>query len=232
MSIKKILVAGLVVLACWACEETVLEPEEVNIGFDFFPTEVGLFRIYQVEDISVTLVEGEDTTSFQIMEEISEGTLAQNGDSLFIVNSFSRATENDPWLLDSVWSIRRTPLQGITNQRTTTFVSLIFPVEEGRTWDGNALNANNFDEYRMENVSQSFEVQNNLFDSTLTVIQEDNQDTLVNLDRRIEIFAENIGPIYREFTNLRFNTEPNNFGLGIIEEGRSIRFEIIAYGEE
>jgi hypothetical protein len=67
-------------------------------------------------------------------------------------------------------------------------------------------------------VNQSFQINGQKFDKTFSVIQQ-NDSTLVDLKRRIEIYAEGIGMIYQERTNVLYCNSGDCLGKGKIDFG-------------
>jgi hypothetical protein len=59
------------------------------------------------------------------------------------------------------------------------------------------------DSYELKSVNKSLKVGGTTFDRTATVVQQ-NDSTLVNQDKRVEIYAADVGLIYRERVNVQF----------------------------
>ncbi|MCZ6521759.1 MAG: hypothetical protein O6848_09720, partial [Bacteroidetes bacterium] len=139
------------------------------------------------------------------------------------------------WSLDSVWTTRRTAIQGIVVENNTPFVKLVFPVDENKTGDGNVLNTKEFDEYQMVNVFREFVIdslESISFGNTITVIQNDFRDNITMNDVRTEVYAENIGLVYKNIEILQFCADPDCVGLEIVEVGRKLKQKIIDFGKE
>ena len=86
--------------------------------------------------------------------------------------------------------------------------------------------------YTYENTYQPLTFNYMDFNSTLKVIQEYNPDSIVMRDERSEIYAENVGLIYKESIILHYCTENECLGKQIIEQGIDFRQELIGYGNE
>lgn len=85
------------------------------------------------------------------------------------------------------------------------------------------------DTYKVVNFNQPLTLGSFSFDSTLTVIQKDDS-TLTNIDRRKEIYAANVGLVYKDSTVANF-CNPSICDFPVIEFGRKSRQIIIGYGK-
>ena len=79
-----------------------------------------------------------------------------------------------------------------------------FPSELNKTWDGNIKN--NLGEKLYEYISVNDpDVQNNMvFDSTITVLQSDEED-IIEKDYKVEKYAANVGMYYKEDHTVEYN---------------------------
>jgi len=218
----------------WGCNET-LEPQVDRLGFNHFPLDTGNFRIYDVERVEF-LFSGEiDTSNFQLKEVIANARKTANGETIYDLERFTRDSEEENWQLDSVWTARRTSIQAIVVENNVPFVKLTFPIDENKTWDGNVLNIRPPDEYTMVNLFNSFLLDTAdavSFENTITVVQNDLRDPITRIDVRKEVYAENIGLIYKETEFLLFCADPDCLGQGIVEVGTILKQQLIDFGEE
>ena len=70
------------------------------------------------------------------------------------------------------------------------------------------------------------------FGNTITVIQNDFRDNITMNDVRTEVYAENIGLVYKNIEILQFCADPDCVGLEIVEVGRKLKQKIIDFGKE
>ena len=219
----------LIFLLCISCDSDTLEPDASRLGYTFFPLEKGLFKVYDAEEIQYSVL-GFDTTRYQLKEVVADSFLNQTATYTYVIHRFSRPGENVPWGLDSVWTARQTPLQAITIENNVSFVKLIFPVKEEVVWDGNALNANETDNYVIKDAFGT-KTYNDAEVRTVSVLQGDEEDLLIK-DFREEIFAEHIGLVEKTFIKLAFCNDSDCFGQKVIERGRSLQLTLIDHGKE
>ena len=213
-----------------SCSTNSLEPETVDLGTEFFPLETGQYVDYQVENIQFTLINDPDTNRYQIRELIADTFTDINGDPAFRLERFRRANASAVWQLDSVWVAKRSLSQAIVVQSNLPLIKLTFPLEEVKPWDGNILNGLDKDLYEITNLNKAFTIDNFNFTKTLKVIQS-NDSSLVSMDRRNEIYAENVGLIYKDSIVVTFCTESFDC-FTQIESGRKSTQAVIGYGKQ
>ncbi|MEO1052192.1 MAG: hypothetical protein AAFX87_16285 [Bacteroidota bacterium] len=229
---RRLTLISLTVLILGACGETVA-PDTVRVGFDFFPLETGQFREYDVEEITFDIFGNIDTARFDLREQVVDSFVNQAGDLTYILHRSTRLNEMEDFELQTVWSARRNANQAVQIEENIPFIKISFPIDNELSWDGNALNTLDEDQYEMDSIfSRYITLNNDTIDNTLTVIQNDNQDFIIMQDRRVEIYGLNIGLVSRQSTLLNYCDDPDCIGQQIIETGSIITQTITAYGKE
>ena len=194
-------------IALSSCDKT----EEVNFNYkyDYYPKEEGHFVIYNVDSIIFDdFNQTSDTFDYQI-KQVVDSTFEDNlGRTAYRLTRFYRANSNLPWTFSQVWYFvpTQTTLEVVEdNQR---FVKLLFPPYPGITWHGNQYititNGNEYLEgweYEMLTVDEPETVGNLQFDSTITVLQDDNENLIEKVYAK-EIFAKHVGLVYKQLLNL------------------------------
>lgn len=226
-----LLVPGLVHLFLLSsCQSTVSEP--VASGYDYFPLETGRYVIYNVQEQQYKLNAPPVERTYQCKEVIGAAYADVTGQPAYRLMRYRRATENQPWQADSVWSARLTGNEVIRTENGLDFVKLMFPVTNRLTWNGNRYNSSEPAEYAMRNVGQAYYVVDKEFGETVTVVAQDDS-TLVSQDKRIDVYARQIGLIYKESAQLQFCTAtPACIGRSQIDYGIRQVYRIRTYGKE
>lgn len=224
-------------LSLWlfhSCESTVQNMGNTIKDRQFYPLHTGDFRIYQVREKIYSLLNNPviDSVEYQLREVVAGSYLNEENDSSFILKRYWRAADTATWTIDSVWTVRKTSSNVVLNQGNTPFVKLIFPVDNELTWDGNAMNSRKEEIYKYEHVYEPYESGGISFDETTTVIQSDINLPNFRQDFRFEIYAIDVGLIYKESINLQYCITEDCFGKHIIEQGREYKQELIEYGKE
>lgn len=211
------------------CSET-LAPDPDKVGFNYFPLEIGEFRIYQVQKIEYSLFVPTDTANYQLKEQVVDTFSTQN-EINYILHRFSRDSSTDNWQLDSVWTARRTQNHAIVVENNIPFVKMVFPISLNKVWDGNLFNASPPDEYQITDIGRSLETPAGTFVNNLTIFENNDPDTLIFQDIRQSIYALNVGLVYKNSSILDFcNTEPGC--LGTLEFGTKFEQILTDYGKE
>ena len=170
--------------------------------------------VYDVQQTQYALTQLPVTKTYQLKED---ATMAVDGKNIFI-ERYQRENDTQKWTIDSVFTAKKELDKVLRTENNVTFVKLIFPISEGLKWNGNAYNSLGNDTYELKKMFQPFQTNGQNFNRTLTVIQQ-NDSTLVDLKRRIEVYAEGVGMIYQEKTNVSYCNSGDCLGKGKIDFG-------------
>lgn len=197
-----------------ACEEEP-DPSPTDLGYNYYPLEVGKFRLYELDSIvfdpggSGTLV---DTSMGQLREEIVELFEDAAGDTVYRVERSYRRETGTPFQVIKVYTeqLDRQRQQLVRQEDNLRFVKMVFPVRENRSWDGNV----NFDEQinvlvAGESVqmfkSWDYRFERTALDSTIAGIdyadlvhlELANSENVIENRQADEYYAPGIGLVYR-----------------------------------
>jgi hypothetical protein len=207
------------------------EPNDSRLGFTFYPLDAGTFIIYDVEKINYRITGEIDTIKYYLKEAVVDSFLNEENNYTFLLHRSVRTKGND-WRLDSVWTARKTSYQAITVENNIPFIKLIFPFKEKVSWDGNSLNTLKEEIYTMENVNQPITFNNQTFNNSVTIIQKDNQDSIIFLERRKEIYAHEIGLVYKESAAIKYCSQVQCIGKNIIDSGVLLKQTFLESGKD
>jgi hypothetical protein len=213
-----------------ACDSNEVKP--VDIGVHYFPLQTGDYQIYAVNETHYSEVKNPETLVYQLKVEAVDSFPNTDGTYTYVFNRSKRASETATWQAVDTWSVQGSDRELVVSEGNTPFVKLVFPVKKGIVWNGNKFNTRAKDDYTITALDESFAASGITFDKTLTVVQEDNEDFIVSLDKREEVYARNVGLIYKETTQLNYCTRDNCTGQQIIESGVVYKQEIIQYGTQ
>lgn len=201
-----------------------------RVGFQFFPLQVGQSSIYEVEEISYFITGDVDTNRFELKMDVVDSFLNQSGELNYIIHRSIKEDAAEEFSFLETWSAIVDDNRAIEIEGSTPFIRISFPLSAGKEWDGNSINTLDEDTYEMDSLFSTYITTNNdTINSTLTVIQGDNQDFVVELDRRFEVYGENVGLVYREDIQLVYCTDEDCIGQQIIESGRELRQTLISH---
>lgn len=200
------------------------EPPFINMGMDYYPLEIGKYRIFKVDSVIYDQVDTGTvriTNSIYVKEELTD-TLRDNlGNLVYTLERFEKPTLNDSWRLRDVYGVGLMDYELHTMEENLRFIKLKFPVGVHlEAWNGNVyIDENTTVEvagerikifkqwlYEYSEVDEFMQVQNLSFDSTLTVIQA-NDENRITYRYSKESYAKGVGMIKKEMAIL--NTQKN-----------------------
>ena len=199
--------------------------ESVNYYYSYFPLEVDAWIEYDVLDIIHSQL-GSDTAVYQLKEITTEEFLDNEGRLTYRIERYWRDDSNANWSIKDVWYSNKTTTTAEKVEENVRFTKLIFPINTAKYWDGNAFNNLEEWEYYYDSLHKPKLINNLSFDSTITVIQRDNQN-VVQYEKVKEIFAVDIGLIYKSHIDLDINLS----NILDINSGRELEMTVTAYGK-
>lgn len=234
---KNILGVSILLLLMHSCAEDEGTGNPPDLGYAYFPVEIGHFVEYRADSIwhdhpDVNQPGVHDTSSYYIRELVESEFADAAGEVSFRLERFKRNTESDPWNLVDVWFIKRTAQNAQKIEENVRYVKLGFPPSAGSDWDGNALNHRDTWIYRIDSVNAVRSYSGVEYNSTLTVVQRNNKN-FVEDELAYEVYAPGIGLIYRYFRDLDTRLDYTSFPTAQnIRLGNEFIWEITDYGIE
>jgi hypothetical protein len=225
-----------ILVSCNDSEETVAEKDTT-----YFPLKVGAYQIYTVEETQIDQVNTIEL-KYELRTEVTDSFPNQNGGYTYIITRAKRNNSTLPWKAFDSWSARVDDKQAVVNEENIPYVKESFPLLEGKTWNGNLLNAlggnekcgtlqESCDIYSLEDVARPYEINPDLsFAKTITIIQNDDHDAIVGEDVRKEVYAQHVGLIYKETSILEYCTVGSCVGKQEIVKGLIYTQVIHEYG--
>ena len=197
----------------YGCTET----EEINdsvSGKAYFPVSIGDYRIYNVTHLRFDQDTITDSLAFQLRERVD--TLFHNlaGEPTYKI---IRSYRNDPeaqWRDDSVIMVTLSNSMVRRHANNLSLVKMVFPVTNNRTWDPNVYNTMEAGNAKYVNVDQPYVVNGQNFPNTATVMVND-FTSVINKDFRQEVYAENVGLVYKNYEVLQYCNDGQICDVGI-----------------
>lgn len=232
----------LAALWTWSCSEfrdtEPIPPLDPDLGKSYFFLEEGKYREYNVEEIRYLAVDLYDTLNYQLREVVGEPIDANNERTGRLLYRYKRDNATQDWELDSIWSARIENNRAIVNENNVPLIKLTFPTDTLNSWDRNLFNNVDQEIIRARTFSQPFTVGFNTFLNAAEIeISNTPIDSLILFgpDERLEVYADSIGLVYKEFNTYSICASPqetgcDRAGIDVIKSGRYIRMELTGHG--
>lgn len=231
-SLSYCLLIGL--LGFIACKNTIRDCECVappETGMSYFYTSLKQFTTYEVQEIEYSITKEPTIKNYQIKELVATFFTDLDRQESLRIERYRRNNDKEIWQIETVFTAKKRANEALKTENNQTFVKFVFPLSENQTWNGNAYNALGKDDYTVKNLHQAFSIDNKVFPKTVTIVQQ-NDSTLVDLNKRMEVYAEGIGLIYAENKSITYCSKADCIGKNKIDFGKSIRMKIKDYGTE
>lgn len=212
---KKLLFAVAIpvsILWIFSCKTTA-DDYIADAGYDYFPLEVGKYKIYEV-DSTIFDPTGDSMVILSrvlIKEEITDTLTDHNGNLLYRIERYQRKADTLAWQISKVFTASVQDNKAIVTEDNLRFIRMVFPPKERKSWNGNAhfnptliitvagesLEMFKGWSYRIESQGVQDTVGTFIFDDVVTVQEADNEN-LIELRRAVAKYARGAGLVYRE----------------------------------
>jgi hypothetical protein len=203
------------------------EPDQFDQAF-YYPLKKGVFQIYTIEETKYSTSSDPEELQYELMIAVVDSFLNAENAYTYVLHRSTRDNVVDEWTYLDTWSVTQNQLRTVVYEGTVPYVKISFPASVGRKWNGNAFNTLGVDEYEITSQG-SYTLGAETFEDCLFITQEDNEDFIVYLDKRTEVYGHGVGLIYREVINLHYCTV-NCSGLQQIENGIEYKQSLKEYG--
>ena len=200
-----------------------IDYDNINYYYNYFPLQINQEKEFLVTNI-VHSSFGRDTSSYFLKEIITDYNINIEGDTVYTLERYWKVDSSLSYEIKDVWTSKKNLGAGYLNEENITYTKLIFPLSLNIFWNGNAFNNLDYQEYSIESLNIPFQLNDLIFDSTVTVIQN-YKSNLLEFENAKEIYATGIGLIYKEDVQL----EINSGNLSDINQGYEYYQEIINY---
>jgi hypothetical protein len=211
----------IMALGIFSCKKD--KPTVPDMGYDYFPNQVGRYVVYDVDSfyydnfhINLTTYKVPiDTFKFQLKEKI-ESIFYDNQNRPTIRLERYVKHYNDtlsyasmPWALRNVWAENRTATTAEKVEENVRYIKLAFPVTINQTWNGNAQNTLAEWDYNYSFFGLPRTVGSIHLDSVLQVNQfDDNNSILTQRQLYTEKYARNVGLVYKQVIDVQSQPNP------------------------
>ncbi len=190
---------------------------------------IGSYIDYDVEfvfwdDFNHTI----DTSIYVLRERIESVIVNYSGDSIYRIERNTKDHPDSAWSFSRVWFSAFEDNYAYKVEENIKYVKLIVPVKLNTKWNGNILNDLESKDYLYTSVDELMHFGNYTFPECVKILQED-YETIINKDYEEEIYARNVGLIFKKqiHINKTYNQITQTFE---ISSGYSLVQTIKNYG--
>ncbi|MFI5173061.1 MAG: hypothetical protein ACHQFW_11765 [Chitinophagales bacterium] len=181
---------------------------------NYYPFRTGNFIIYTVDSIQYHETQPTDTSHYVVKEMIAD-TFYDNENRLnYTIERYAKKNDTGSFFLQNIWAVLEVNGRIQKIEDNLRFIKLVSSVRQDETWEGHAYlgglddipvpeECNNYSfledwVFEYSSVAEPFQINEFYFDNTVTV-EETGSLNLLEYNYAKEIYAENIGLIYKEF---------------------------------
>ncbi len=202
----------IALIGCKKESETVSYPP-LN---DYYPLAVGKMLLYRVDSTIVPAFNASlATVSYQAMDTIESSFNDNSGRLSFRIYRYLRDTAGtQPWTFAYTFVVTSTDKQVEFVDNNFRFIKIVSPIKNDFSWQGNAYINTKTDNlyldgwnYTYQNFGQNYTASGYTYDSTVTVMQQDDFspdgpfDPTYDYQQRnysVEVYAKGIGLVYKD----------------------------------
>ncbi|MES2778553.1 MAG: hypothetical protein V4651_01530 [Bacteroidota bacterium] len=211
-----------------SCSDSKSDEENIDLGYNYFPTQVGATWIYDVDSLIYDDNTGQttiDTVTYQYKEQITGVYKDVTGETAQLISRYYRYSDTLPWTVLNQSTQMLTALNAQRVQENTRYVKLVFPLAKNKTWNGNLYNALDAAPYKVSYLDEQLIVGNTSYPLTVKV-QQKNEENAVKEIIRYEVYARNVGLVYSLSDSL--DTQYTLSG-DPLTRGYRYRFTLVSY---
>lgn len=219
--IKRILFIAAIASILLACNKD--KTQKRSMGHEYYPLEDGLVWFYHVDSTFYDNFTGGTAThyTFELKDTITGHYVNLTGDRVYFVQRFKKDNTDNKWhfqrsITRSISSIRAE--ENIDNQ---IFIKFSFPPALHQSWNGNAKNTLDKQEYTITDFPTAVQVGNTLYNDAAVVLQS-NEVNLLTENVASEIYAKNVGLIKKSVRDIK----QKNMSTGQILHGSIYTIEL------
>ncbi|MCX8491237.1 MAG: hypothetical protein ORN54_09240 [Cyclobacteriaceae bacterium] len=209
------------------------DSDRLEKSINYFPLRVGQTWIYEIEETSITLAactdDGVTSTRYQLLVEVVDSVSSADQGFTYRFKRSKRSKATDQWLDFETWTAQLIGNRLVVSEGNVSYVKLLTPMTSNLVWNGNLynnrqeLNGKSEDDYKGTLVSQPYVIglSGLSFANTVSVVQNDEQSNIIYRDSRLEVYADQVGLIYKESYLLNYfaNSQLPCFAQKQIQQG-------------
>ncbi len=218
-------IASTILVSCDGDDTAPFDP------YSYYPLTVGHYVVYEVnQEVYSTGQAAPVVTKWQEKDEVEKMISDSAGISTYLISRSTRNTAADYWQKVKEFIVQKYPDKLLVSIDNQTFNALVFPVDTRMTWNGNAYNDLEQQDYYYETVQEPATVGDKRFDEALTVVER--KDTsIINKYVTVKVYGKGVGLVSDDQTAFEFCQNEDCIGSGKVESGSHKTRKIIEFGD-
>ena len=205
----------IALLAFVACNKENEIPADVEFAADkqYFPLQTDKALIYKVTEINIDKPSDYyDTAVYYLRERTDIPFIDNEGDTAYRIERYKSPTQSYNWKISDVWEAKLTIYTAEKVEENQRFIKIKFPLAKGKNWNGNLKNELDAKDCTITSLSSTYNNGNIHLDSCISITR-DSSLSQINKVYDVEIYARNIGLVYKEITDI--NSQEVVYGVPI-----------------
>ena len=205
---RNYLYIGLIFLV-FSCSKSDTDVQE--FGYDYYPVIKGKYVVYNVEELIYNDFDNSiDTNIFQLKELMDSATKDIEGRSIVQLKRFTRVSDTLEWEFTESWFFYKGSERLEITEGNTVFVKMAFPLRRSKSWDGNARNTLDTENYTVLNLDLKIVMGTDVFDKTTRINHRSNVN-LIEEQVKEEVYAADVGLIELRDIDLKYDIDGEIF---------------------
>jgi hypothetical protein len=226
IKVLNITLAVLIAVLIVSCKK---DTNQTDFHEDYFPLNEGHFIIYDVVEINhdVDNAVQHDTMYYQLKTVIGDTVIDNLGRVARKYLRYTRVSSSDIWELTDVWTTILDGTLAELMEENQRIIKLILPPTSNKKWNPNSFTVLPELEAYYASINTPKTLNSLVFDSTLTVEQED-FFSMVDYRRKYEVYAKNVGMVKKVFKDLIIA----GFDKTNVQKGKELELTCTDFGVE
>jgi hypothetical protein len=211
-------------LTILGCEKNNVEPN-IDHSSKYQPLALGNSWVYLVDSIVFYGIRTQtpDTFQYLVKQEITEKFINNEGLEEYLISQSYTSDSNSKWTFSNLFTLRKDVNSLFRTYKDAATVTLSFPFNLAKEWDGNQYNAEFETECYYDSIHTASTIPNMKYDSTVMVMRKQ-EINLITSKFEKEVYAANVGLISKHYESLT--------GLEIIDpvpRGSKLTYTLIRF---
>ncbi len=186
------------------------DSDRVEKNVNYFPFRVGQTWLYDVEETNITRAactdNGTTTSIYELLVTVVDSVPNTSQGFTYRLKRSKRSKTTDPWIDFETGTAQLIGNKIVVSEGNISYVKLLTPITNDLVWNGNLynnrqeLNGKNEDDYKSTLVNKPYVVESSglSFGNSVSVVQNDEQSNIIYRDSRLEVYADQVGLVYKE----------------------------------